>query len=65
MFSEYLAQTDLLLWPMIGMGVFFVTFVVAVARVLSRRPSAFDGVASLPLDSEEERRVVREVGVHE
>jgi hypothetical protein len=50
---------------MIGMGVFFVTFVVAVARVLSRRPSAFDGVASLPLDSEEERRVVREVGVHE
>ncbi len=50
-YREWLAQSDLLFWPMLGLLIFFVAFVVVLVRLFTGRrgKNPFDAVASLPL----------------
>ena len=51
MFTEFLASSDLLIWPLVALGVFFLTFVgVLVYVAFGMRGPRLDRLASLPLD---------------
>ena len=53
MFAEWMSRSQLLVWPMVGLGVFFVTFVIVLIRVaFGMRDERTARVAALPLDDE-------------
>ena len=56
MFQEFLAQSRLLILPMVALVIFFVTFVIVVYYVLFRmkKRDGIDHVASLPLEPDED-----------
>jgi cbb3-type cytochrome oxidase subunit 3 len=55
MFQQFYAGSDLLIWPLIGLGIFIVAFVAVVVYVLffMRRGPELDRVAALPLDDDD------------
>jgi len=57
MFGEFLASTDLLVWPLVALGIFFVTFLLAVLHAaVGLRGGRADRLASLPLQPDDEGR---------
>ena len=53
MFAQWFAGSDLLVWPLVGLGIFFVTFVAVVGRaVFGMRGGRADRMASLPLEED-------------
>ena len=56
MFLEFLAQGDLLVWPVIGLILFMTVFVgVLVQMALSgRRPDVLADITALPLEKDEQ-----------
>ncbi len=55
-YSEWLSRSELLLWPMIGLVIFFIAFLIVLARVfggMRKNREALHHVATLPLDEEE------------
>jgi hypothetical protein len=52
MYADWFRGSDLLIWPVVGLGIFFVTFVGVLIYVLlgMRDTSSRSRVASLPLD---------------
>ncbi len=60
MFSEYLAtRTDLLIWPLVALGIFFTVFVgVLVYVALSwRRPGRLTELGRMPLQDDDRPHV--------
>jgi len=55
MYRELLAHSDLLLWPQIGLAIFFVTFVAVLAQVfiVHRRGRGLEHISELPLQDDE------------
>jgi len=56
MYKDLLAQSPLLLLPILAMFLFLVAWVAASVRVLTRPRVEIDAVARLPLDDKEDRR---------
>ncbi len=53
MFSGFLARSELLVWPLVGLGIFFVTFVIVLIRVaFGMRDATTARVAALPLEED-------------
>jgi cbb3-type cytochrome oxidase subunit 3 len=55
-YKEWFAQSDLLMWPIVGLVIFFTVFLAVVVRVLrkgARGGGSLDRIASLPLADEE------------
>lgn len=54
MFADYFAGSDLLLWPIVALAIFFSVFVGVLVRIAVglRKGARLDHVASLPLESE-------------
>ncbi|MFN8179340.1 MAG: hypothetical protein U0167_15525 [bacterium] len=54
MFADWLAGSDLLVWPLVGLGIFFVTFLGVLIHVLlgMRDAGPRSRVAALPLDDD-------------
>lgn len=52
MFAELLRHSPLLVFPVVGFGLFATLFAAAVASVFSKRPEAYRKVAELPLQDE-------------
>ena len=55
MFLEFLAQQDLLVWPIVGLVIFFTVFVGVLVRlaVAGRRPGGLPEITALPLEDDE------------
>jgi hypothetical protein len=57
MFQEFLASTNLLIWPLVALGIFFVAFVLAVLyAAVGLRGGRADHLAALPLQADDEGR---------
>ena len=58
MFQEFFARSELLLLPLIALGIFFVTFVMVLAHVVvgMKKNELLSHIAALPLDDEGEVR---------
>ncbi|MEZ5065081.1 MAG: hypothetical protein R3B81_10125 [bacterium] len=57
MFQEFFHGSDLLMWPLVALGIFFALFVGAVVHaVFGLRGRRLDHVSSLPLQSDDEGR---------
>ncbi len=54
MYRDFFIHSPVLVLPIISLLIFIVVFAGIVVRTMGRRPSTFDGVASLPLDQGEE-----------
>ena len=56
MFQQFYAGSDLLIWPLIGLGIFLVSFIAVIVYVLffMRRGPELDRIASLPLDDDDD-----------
>lgn len=54
MLRELMARSPLLVVPMTALFLFLTVFVGNLVRTYSRRASAYDPVARLPLEAEEE-----------
>lgn len=54
MFGEFYANSDLMIWPLVGLGIFVLAFLAVLAWVLFglRRNPIVDRMAALPLDDE-------------
>lgn len=54
MFSEFYANSNLLIWPLVGLGIFVLAFLAVLAWVVFglRRNPIVDRMAALPLDDE-------------
>jgi cbb3-type cytochrome oxidase subunit 3 len=52
--SELLAQSPLLALPMVALFVFIAVFAYVVWSAYRRKASAYDGVATLPLETSQE-----------
>jgi cbb3-type cytochrome oxidase subunit 3 len=54
MIREYLVQSDLLLLPLIALGIFFLTFVAVLLHVLTgkRKAQRWSRLAALPLEED-------------
>jgi len=52
MHRELLAQSPLLILPIAAMFVFLGVFVAVLVRTMSKRASAYDATAALPLSEE-------------
>jgi len=54
MYQEFFAGSDLLTFPLVALGIFFIVFVVVVARVIwgFHRRTRLDHLANLPLESD-------------
>ncbi len=57
MYQQFLANSDLLQWPLLALGIFFAVFVAVLVYVLvglrGRRPE-IDRMAASPLEDDEE-----------
>lgn len=55
MFGEYYAGSDLLMWPLVGLGIFVVAFIGVLLYVLVvvRDRHTLDRMAALPLEDDE------------
>jgi hypothetical protein len=54
MFADWLRGSDLLVWPLVGLAIFFVAFLIVLARVaFGMRGTQVSRVASLPLADDE------------
>ena len=62
MFSDWFAQSDLLVWPLVALGIFFIAFVAVLVRLAVglRRGTRYDHVAALPLEEESSPELHRE-----
>ena len=56
MATEFFAGSDLMAWPLLALVLFIVVFAAAMIIVVRRGAAAYDGVARLPLDEDEEVR---------
>lgn len=54
MYRDFFIHSPVLVLPIISLLIFIVVFAGIVVRTISRRPSSFEGIASLPLDQGEE-----------
>ncbi|MBZ0267419.1 CcoQ/FixQ family Cbb3-type cytochrome c oxidase assembly chaperone [bacterium] len=63
MFHDYLTRSDLLIWPLIGLAIFFTVFVGVLVRVIlsGRRPRTLADLTALPLADDERPHNRREV----
>lgn len=53
MFAGWLSRSELLVWPLVGLSIFFVTFVIVLIRVaFGMRDAATARIAALPLEDE-------------
>ncbi len=52
MYREFFANSPVLALPVLSLVIFITVFAGIVVRTMRRRPSEFDGVASLPLQTE-------------
>ena len=53
MFADWMSRSPLLAWPLAGLGIFFVTFVIVLIRVaFGMRDERTSRIAALPLDDE-------------
>ena len=59
MFAEFYAQSPLLFWPLVGLGIFLVSFAAAMLYVFIglRDQRKVDYLASLPLEPDSQRSV--------
>ncbi len=51
-YEEWFANSNLLMWPMIGLLIFFLVFLIVIVRVLAitnRDKNSLNRIASLPL----------------
>lgn len=51
--GELFHQSPLLVWPLISLMIFALTFVAVVAWALRRKPAEIDEMSSLPLFDDE------------
>jgi hypothetical protein len=58
MFAEYLAGTDLLVWPLVALAIFFTVFVGVLVQVTVswRRPGTLAELDRLPLQDDDRPR---------
>lgn len=54
MYRDFFVHSPVLVLPIISLLIFITVFAGIVVRTMRRRPSSFEGVAALPLDSGEE-----------
>ncbi|MEZ4647854.1 MAG: hypothetical protein R3E97_03550 [Candidatus Eisenbacteria bacterium] len=56
MFQEFFARSELLILPLVSLGIFFVTFMLVLTHVVFglRKKELLTHVSMLPLDDEEE-----------
>ena len=54
MFQEFYSGTDLLIWPLVGMGLFLLSFIGVLLYVffVMRKGRNLDRIASLPLEDD-------------
>jgi hypothetical protein len=67
MFQQFYAGSDLLVWPVVGLGIFILSFLAVVSYVFlfMRRGDDLERVAALPLDDDERAIPGREASGHE
>ena len=55
MYKEFFAQSDLLMWPLLALGIFFTTYMVVLIRtaVGFHKKRRLDHLAHLPLEDSE------------
>ena len=56
MATEFFQGSDLMVWPLLALVLFIVVFAAAIVIVARRGAAAYEGVARLPLDSDDEVR---------
>jgi cbb3-type cytochrome oxidase subunit 3 len=56
MASWFFDGNQLLVWPLVGLGIFILSFVLVGAYALSARRHEMDRMAALPLDDDVEVR---------
>jgi len=63
MFHDYLSRSDLLIWPLVGLAIFFTVFVGVLVRVVlsGRRPRTLADLTALPLVDDDRPHNRREV----
>lgn len=63
MFHDYLSRSDLLVWPLVGLAIFFTVFLGVLVRVflIGRRPGRLASLTALPLADDERPHNRREV----
>lgn len=66
MYKEFYASSDLMTWPLIGLGLFFVAFLGVLVYVFIglRDSRTIDRMAAMPLDDDVGGARVREVEDH-
>lgn len=53
MFSDFLSRSELLVWPLLGLAIFFVTYVIVLIRTaFGMRNGATARIAALPLEDD-------------
>lgn len=55
MYKDLLAQSPLLVLPIVALFLFLGVFVAVLVRTLARKPARFDAAARLPLEDSNER----------
>lgn len=52
--SDYFAQSPVLVYPLIALGIFMTIFMVVSLKTLVTRKRRFDRIAALPLENDDE-----------
>ena len=67
MYQQFYANSDLLIWPLVGLGIFFLSFLAVLyyVLVLLRRNPAVDRMALLPLEGDPPAEEPKEGSAHE
>ena len=62
MYEKFYGNSDLMTWPLVGLGIFFLTFLAVLfyVFVVIRRNPDMDRIAALPLENDHPRHAVEE-----
>lgn len=52
--SDYFAQSPVLVYPLIALGIFMTIFTVVSVTTLLKRKQRFERIAALPLENDDE-----------
>ncbi|MBK6514430.1 MAG: hypothetical protein IPG04_09995 [Polyangiaceae bacterium] len=56
MMGELFQSSPLLIWPVISLSIFLLTFLAVIVATLRKKPGELDAAAALPLADDEKAR---------
>ena len=51
--SDYFAQSPVLVFPLVALGIFMTVFMVVSVRTIFTRKASFDRIAAMPLEKDD------------